>query len=362
MSTVPAATSPFDRSFFVLVNSGFALGFCIKYGIIIASRRSQHRDKIPGYLLGCWFVYVLIQVIDMWSKKSSGVIPNYGYVLNLSTLLYSACLCGIAYMSVVRILALSISRHTSVLRRIAYIVIGVMFGVRVIRSCLAFAVTVQTSSGNTESATHLGGIVAVLQFLTLLPILVGRTILDVLSTYQLWKARVKYMDYGRDAFYTIVLSLIFETLLSMVALIVAAEEALIQYFGVSIPNTLAVADWLLISWCMASWIEQRPLYRQIFNQPDSSKPTSTGNNKSGLNIVAYNGHLAQHMNNGASSQNTANLSDQSTNVGFPIQEPPHYQGPNAYPPQSRSPGQGYAYPPQQKGQGYLGGGGFQYSP
>ncbi|KAI8803295.1 hypothetical protein BJ742DRAFT_501254 [Cladochytrium replicatum] len=182
-----------------------------------------------------------------------------------------------------------------------------------------------------------------MQFLTLLPILVGRTILDFISTWQLWKFRVKYMDSGRDAFYTIAISLVVETVLSHIAIVVSAEEALVSFFRISIPNMLAVTDWLLISWCLASWIEQRPLYRQIFNQPESSGPTSAAANKSAdLTMVGYEGEMMHQRNDLPSAtqsynQGSANFED--------LSNPPRYQA-TTYQPNGN------------QGQQYLGGGRF----
>jgi hypothetical protein len=95
--------------------------------------------------------------------------------------------------------------------------------------------------------------------------------LDIFSLYKLYESRVKYVETaGKGAFLTIVVSTIVEQLLAILAILVGFQEAL-SYTG----NKLSFMDWLLFSWCLASWIDQRPLLQQIFGSKLSTSHTAS---------------------------------------------------------------------------------------
>ncbi|KAJ3284919.1 hypothetical protein HDU76_008206 [Blyttiomyces sp. JEL0837] len=297
--------SAFERSNFGLVAAGFSFALILKYSVILGTRKSlTGTDGLSAIVMFLWTIYVFIQAINIWSMRTTGAIENFYWAADASTIFYSVTLCAILHMSVLRVLALSglkTWRKTAEIVGIGLVVL--VFVVRGVRTVFIFIQsTANANAALAQNATNL-------QIATLLPSLGIRIIFDIFSMYKLWHHRAKYAEAaGQEAFKTIVLSLGVETLLSIIAIVVAFQEAQ-NYTG----DKLAFMDWLLFSWCLASWIEQRPLYGQIFGSPlFSTKSGSHGTSQSGgserqlgkfNSVQAYQGQVYGGQGNFIGSQN-----------------------------------------------------------
>ncbi|KAJ3118676.1 hypothetical protein HDU96_010006 [Phlyctochytrium bullatum] len=124
-----------------------------------------------------------------------------------------------------------------------------------------------------------------MQIATLLPTLFMRLILDARSLFCLYQYRVKYVERaGKEAFAVILSALLFEFVLSVLATLVGVQEALSSGPG----DRLAFMDWILFSWCLASWVEQRPLLMQIFGSSISSGGTALDSHVANADASNYN--------------------------------------------------------------------------
>ncbi|KAJ1540185.1 hypothetical protein HK405_011746, partial [Cladochytrium tenue] len=95
---------------------------------------------------------------------------------------------------------------------------------------------------------------------TMLPVLLLRFAVDFASLFVLYGAKGRRLDAsGLEAFKVMLFMLIAELLISVVAIVGSFQEAL-----QSSSFEVIFADWVLISWCLGSWVEQRPLLRAIF--------------------------------------------------------------------------------------------------
>ncbi|KAJ3108284.1 hypothetical protein HDU96_007566 [Phlyctochytrium bullatum] len=256
-STKQLPVSNFDRINFGILAAGFSLAMILKFGSALTTRRLRGNDTLAGFVIGCWFVYIVVQLVDMWVKRVQGPIPDFQWAIATVTILYSLTLCSVLHLSFIRSSALS--GLASITRKRfemgGYIFVGVVFVLRLVRTGIIFYQTSLSTAnpGLSNNATTL-------QFASLLPTLGSRIILDSWSMYNLYKSRVKYVEQaGKEAFTIIQNSLIIEFILSVIATVVACQEA-INTTG----DRLAFMDWLLFSWCLASWVEQRPLYMLIF--------------------------------------------------------------------------------------------------
>ncbi|KAJ3125864.1 hypothetical protein HK101_005845 [Irineochytrium annulatum] len=208
--------------------------------------------------LASWIVYILVQLVNTWDGMTVGLPQGYYWLVDFSTILYSLTLASIVYMSVLRVIALSnISTYRRTLELTGAGVVLLFFLIRGVRTVLIF---MQSASNNGATNASLSQTSTNLQIATLIPLLSLRIVIDCVSIYRLWESRVRFVDQGgKEAFRVICYSLAVETLLSILATVVAVQEAM-NYTGAK----LSFMDWMLFSWCLASWIEQRPLFMQIF--------------------------------------------------------------------------------------------------
>ncbi|KAJ3207018.1 hypothetical protein HDU67_007806 [Dinochytrium kinnereticum] len=211
------------------------------------------------------------------SNRDTTVITSNFKPLLLHTCSYSVTLVAVLHLSVLRSAALS-GFGQALRKRFELVGLMVVIGIlliRLVRTGFIFYQTTQSSpvpALSTNSTTLQVGVDEhipyfacrdLLEFnliITLMPALFLRFILDVWSLFNLYRCRVKYVEQaGKEAFNIIIISLLIEFVLSMLAIIVGMQEAL-----VTPGDRLAFMDWLLFSWCLASWVEQRPLYMLIF--------------------------------------------------------------------------------------------------
>ncbi|KAJ3098773.1 hypothetical protein HDU97_003735 [Phlyctochytrium planicorne] len=287
-------TSNYDRTNFGLVASGFSLAYILKYGLILCTRKFRGTDLTAAIIMFCWLFYIVVQLVDLWTKRTWGPIFNFQWLISAVTILYSATLSAVLYISVIRCSALS--GLNGLYRQIFDwsgfgMVIGV-FLVRLIRTGFIFYQTSQSNTNATLSSSS-----TTMQIVTLMPTLFMRFLLDTWSLYQLYMSRVKFIKQAgsNEAFWIITVSLIIEFGLSILAIIVGMQEAL-NWTG----DKLSFMDWLLFSWCLASWVEQRPLYMQIFGQQMTH--TNSDGTQSGMGNSTHNGGGSLRSKNGTKKE------------------------------------------------------------
>ncbi|KAJ3322428.1 hypothetical protein HDU76_013888 [Blyttiomyces sp. JEL0837] len=255
-----AIIAAWDRTNFGLLVAGFAIAYILKYTTILASRKTvRGTDLLAAIALTLWATYIVVQLISLWCGRIySGALDNYVWVLDTVTIFYNTTLCAIVYISVVRVIALFglITWKKRAAEIVGYVFIGAIFIIRGVSTSNATPALQQTATN--------------LQIATLLPALCVRMTLDALSMYKLWDQAAKYCETGGlESFKNIVISLILEMIFSILAILVAWQEA-VNYTG----NKLSFMDWALFSWCIGSWIEQRRLYQNIFKERNSSRASS----------------------------------------------------------------------------------------
>ncbi|KAJ3207020.1 hypothetical protein HDU67_007808 [Dinochytrium kinnereticum] len=267
-------TTTFDRTNFGILAAGFSLAMILKYGAALTTRRLRGTDSLAGFVIGCWGVYIFVQLVDMWVKRVSGPIENFQWAIASVTILYSITLVAVLHLSFLRSAALSGLGQVSKNRfaTLGLIIVGLVLVIRLVRTGFIFYQTSLSTPNASLSSTS-----TMFQIITLLPTLFIRLLLDIWSLYNLYRSRVKYVEQaGREAFNIITSSLVIEFLFSCLATMVACQEALN-----SSGDRFAFMDWLLFSWCLASWVEQRPLYMLIFGSKltthSQSEETNTTN-------------------------------------------------------------------------------------
>ncbi|KAJ3098774.1 hypothetical protein HDU97_003736 [Phlyctochytrium planicorne] len=250
-------TSNYDRINFGIMAAGFSLALLLKFGAALFTRKLRGTDSLASIIMGIWLTYISIQLVDMWAKRTAGPIQDYQWVVSTATVLYSTTLCAVLHLSFIRCAALAGFSQINK-KRFEYLglfAVAVVFVMRVVRTGYIFSQTAQSTPNPSLSQTS-----TLLQTLTLLPTLFLRLLLDTWSLVNLYRSRVKYVEQaGKEAFNIITSSLCIEFVFSVFASIVACQEAA-NFTG----DKLAFMDWLLFSWCLASWVEQRPLYMAIF--------------------------------------------------------------------------------------------------
>ncbi|KAJ1562208.1 hypothetical protein HK405_014719 [Cladochytrium tenue] len=227
------------------------MALSLRYAMVLTTRRLSRTDRLAGATLGLWWLYVLVQVTDYWTKRVSGAIPNWAWVTATMTLCYSFALCAITYIAGLRIIALTSPTYSEALRlrleKYALYFGVVIFLARAVRTVFVFL--------NTQMNLPINGLSSVtntMQSVTILLCFVPCLVMDGCSIFILYTSRAK----------------IIEVLLCLLALVQTFQEAVNP--NTSTYNEFAFADWLFISWCIASWVEQRKLFQSIFGDLSSA--------------------------------------------------------------------------------------------
>jgi hypothetical protein len=249
---------PLIRYFFLLFAAGFSLALLLKQSIVLLiDRRKQGLNLI---LYFSFLIYLLIQLVNAWSLLEKRTIPNFVYVTASSTVLYSLTLCATLYISMKRVCCFyQTGLIHKMISKITIVVPLVLFVVRIVRTVLVF---IQSTSSTIFPA------IAILQLITLFPVLILRAIFDITSLFGLVYITNRSNSFyqiddkatTKGAVHTMMISLSYELGLSLFSLFVAIVEAFNYEY-----DMVAFIDWLLISWCIASSIDQRDLYRTIFS-------------------------------------------------------------------------------------------------
>ncbi|KAI8847328.1 hypothetical protein BC829DRAFT_444655 [Chytridium lagenaria] len=236
-ATGTLGTSGFDRTHFGILASGFTYAFVLKYVIVLLTRTKI--DVLAFTILITWFLYITLQLIDLWARRTSGPSPGFPGPSPPPPSSWTEDGLEVVWLCV----------------------FGVVLGMRVARSGILFVRTGLTERGETEGGVGVA---------TILPSFILRLVLDGISIHKLHKFRRRYIEAGgKEAFRVIVSSLIVESIFTLFALIIGIQEAM-NYTG----PKFSFVDWFLISWCLGSWVDQKALYLQIFGNGSVGAPTS----------------------------------------------------------------------------------------
>jgi hypothetical protein len=251
-----------NRSYFLLFAAGFSVSILLKQSIVLITDRKKQWVNLVLY--NSFMLYVLIQLVNAWSTLEKRTIPNFTYAISFSTLLYSISLCATLYISMQRVSCFyPVGKFQAFVSKGMIVIPAVLFAVRIVRTVLVF---IQNSGSSVFPQA------AVMQLITLLPVLALRAVFDCLSLYALRQIGNKSASYfqiednapTKRAMNSITISLIIELFLSIVSLMVATLEA-VNYQGMMV----SFIDWLLIAWCISSAIDQKAHYRIIFRLESS---------------------------------------------------------------------------------------------
>jgi hypothetical protein len=142
---------------------------------------------MAAIIMGIWLIYIGVQITDMWAKRTTGPIDNYYYAVNTVTVFYSAVLCGILYMSILRVVALVsgnpsnevANTFSTVVNKKRYMeisgifLVAVIFLVRGVRTVLIF-IAASTADKSSSSIPALNANATALQ-------VINRTALAILE-------------------------------------------------------------------------------------------------------------------------------------------------------------------------------------
>lgn len=264
-----AANQPWDRSNFSLLIAGFSYALIFIAIFNLRTRKYVRDDKLVLAAILSWLVYISIQIVDSWTKKTvTGAIPQFYWAIATATLFYNFTLCSILHSSFKRFLALTeIKSLKDHLTYSSHFIVGTLFIVRGVRTGFVYS----NSSNNNIPNAALTQTATSLQLATLFPFLVLRVAADVVSLAKLVRGRIKFASncnnhvVGKAGIYIVV-----EIFLGILAFIVALEEALL-YTGVK----PAFIDWLLVSWCLVGWVDQHNILRKLFEVNTSNTNADT---------------------------------------------------------------------------------------
>ncbi|KAI8904283.1 hypothetical protein EDD86DRAFT_278059 [Gorgonomyces haynaldii] len=254
-----------SRGLFILFSGGFSFAFLLKQLPLLLTQRHPWLQRI-FYL--SYFTYVMIQLASVWSFLDNRPLSNFSNVTNFSTLLYTIALVGTLYISAQRVIALYPStQYCKWVQRLLWPVLALFLITRIIRTVFVFL---------NNSATN--SLANWLQLATLLPILIIRSYFDISSFYALVQIRMANYDFlkirstdkAQQAMMQLGINVLIEFTLSIIALVIALMEAL-AFTG----DNLAIMDWMLIAWSIASAFESKALYSAIFEERRTSAAKSS---------------------------------------------------------------------------------------
>ncbi|KAJ1549270.1 hypothetical protein HK405_006719 [Cladochytrium tenue] len=313
-----AITNVWDRTHFTILCGGFSLALSLRFGMVLTTRRLSRTDRLAVVTLSLWSLYLLAQVVDYWTKRVQGPIPNFAYVTATSTLLYSFALCATTYVAILRIVALASPFYSDTWRfrmeRYGLIYVIVVGLARVVRTGFVYYNTYSGVAINSLS-TITNRMQSVTIFLCFLP----AVFMDATSIYLLYQSRAKYVGAaGKESFRMILHSMIIEVMFLILAIVQSFQEA-INTSSSSI-NEFSVADWLFISWVISSWVEQRKLFQSIFGEVSNSGTEQSavqGNNSQGGN---YYGNTPAGYGGGSYELQYSNTVSSKKSVGYAPQQ------------------------------------------
>ena len=170
-----------SRDLFQLFSGGFALSLILKN--IILTFAETKRNYTNVFMNSCFAIYLSIQLSHAWSDLTGDSSWNSLQAMNFltfSTILYTISLLSTMYISAIRMIILSPS--SSVLKKIvkySYIPLILAF-------CLVRTVRTSFQFVNNKTPTFSTKTIAILQISTLLPVIVIRIFLDLVSIKAVW--------------------------------------------------------------------------------------------------------------------------------------------------------------------------------
>ncbi|ORY48093.1 hypothetical protein BCR33DRAFT_58449 [Rhizoclosmatium globosum] len=102
-----AAHQAWDRNNFQILASGFSYGLMMKSAFNLKTRKFVPDDWLIAFALGCWFIYVTLMTVNVWTSSTTGAIPNYNWVIAAATVPYTFTMCSILFSSFNRFMALN---------------------------------------------------------------------------------------------------------------------------------------------------------------------------------------------------------------------------------------------------------------
>ncbi|KAJ3211290.1 hypothetical protein HDU67_004632 [Dinochytrium kinnereticum] len=230
--------------------------------MVLLSRRTTGPDPVAVFVTFCWLFYIIINVTELWTRRTTGQILWWNWMVTTATLLYSITFVAMINLSISRTLAFMTfdQKKKKMLEICGNIFLGFVLLVRCLRTGFLYARTSLYYSGETEddgsknlnpTLVRLGYVTAAIQIGTILPCFLLRLGLDATSIHKLYMCRKKYIEAGGKEAFRII-------------------EAL-NYSG---SMKFSFVDWVLISWCLGSWVDQKALYLQIFGGGKIENPTS----------------------------------------------------------------------------------------
>ncbi|KAI8899971.1 hypothetical protein BC833DRAFT_583537 [Globomyces pollinis-pini] len=248
---------PLTRSLFAIFSSGFALAIMFRQLIIVLSNTL---NIIHLSMIFNWILYIFLQLVNQWSNLEKRPITNFTYVNSTSTIFYSIALCMVFYTSVDRFLAINNQIYGyKYIRFGSYGLLVVLLGSRLIRTVLIY---IQNSGSSLFPASNY------IQLATILVIFFLKLCFDAASFGTLKRVLTQKTKGGIGnlkvtqvrALMQLRMTLVVELSLTIISWVVATLEAY-SYTG----DNLAFMDWLLISWCIAAYIDQKPLLQRLFD-------------------------------------------------------------------------------------------------
>ncbi|KAI8899970.1 hypothetical protein BC833DRAFT_563654 [Globomyces pollinis-pini] len=245
---------PLTRGLFATFASGFSLSLMLKQLLIVLSTTLNYMHLS---LIFNWTLYIFLQLVNQWSNLEKRPIPNFTYINSTSTIFYSIALCMVFYTSVDRFLAINNQIYGyKYIRLSSYGLLVVLLGSRLIRTILIF---IQNSGSSLFPASNY------IQLATILVIFFLKLCFDAgslgtLRRVLIRKTKGKFKTTQIRALMQLRMTLVIELLLTIISWVVATLEAY-TYTG----DNLAFMDWLLISWCIAAYIDQKPLLQRLFD-------------------------------------------------------------------------------------------------
>lgn len=265
-----------DRALYQVFFSGVGLSICFWNGLKLSTSHNFRVNRVQFTALIVWSVYVSIQLSDTWTTSNyGGQFPAYKFALTpFSTFLYSLTWGFLVYFSYQRFNCFWPIKK--VIKVTLFAIAIILVAIRFVRTVFVFI--------NSRSATFSTELIAALQASTIIPLILIRVIMDISSVVMLSSSRtmlsVKKTPIASAALRFMFTSLVTEIIFSIMAITIAVLEAS-GYTGYR-PSFF---DWLLISFALSNWFEQRDLNRRVFNKG------TYGNDESSSTAVASGSQL-----------------------------------------------------------------------
>ena len=233
------------RVFFLLIAAGFSYSVLLTKLPTLLVYSSNQIINVVVFI--AWLVYIIAQTLLVWDSINAGSLLASSKMIGLSTMFYNVAICSILFMSMNRILDIyKVGRLPKVTKLLIYPLVGILFGLRTVRSVLI----ISNPEPNFSSPVN------VLHAATLFPILAFHNAYEFFGLNAVVKMKATN-EFGPEKIKLLVLNISIEVILSILSLGIIILEAFTVY------ENLVYIDWLLISWALGCDIEQRQIYQRL---------------------------------------------------------------------------------------------------